>query len=264
MRDLAYVRSYLLKDGKLYMSLMADGGVYEWAPVKAVSAMPNDGRIVKPVTFGKGKNSTVIRDRVVGYQIIDYQLEAAAGQRLKVNLEASKNANYFNLLPPESGEEAMFAGAMDGKQFDSLLPDDGRYTVRVFLMRSAARRNEASNFTLSIGVTEAPLKPVSTKLDALLPGTRFHASTPMTACEPAYSTARVCDAFVVRRGFDGTATVELRWEGERKRRILFVKGEPKAADTSQPMSFTRNAQGWTVKFADDERFEIPEALVFGG
>ena len=30
LRDLPYVRSYLLKDGKLYLSLMADGGVYEW------------------------------------------------------------------------------------------------------------------------------------------------------------------------------------------------------------------------------------------
>lgn len=30
MRDLGYVRSYLLRDGRLYMSLMADGGIYEW------------------------------------------------------------------------------------------------------------------------------------------------------------------------------------------------------------------------------------------
>ncbi len=31
-RDLGHVRSYLLKDGKLYLSLMADGGIYEWQP----------------------------------------------------------------------------------------------------------------------------------------------------------------------------------------------------------------------------------------
>ena len=29
-RDLGHVRSYLLKDGKLFLSLMADGGIYEW------------------------------------------------------------------------------------------------------------------------------------------------------------------------------------------------------------------------------------------
>lgn len=32
-RDLGFVRSYLIKDGKLYLSLMADGGVYEWQPL---------------------------------------------------------------------------------------------------------------------------------------------------------------------------------------------------------------------------------------
>lgn len=31
-RDLGFVRSYLLKDGRLYLSLMADGGIYEWRP----------------------------------------------------------------------------------------------------------------------------------------------------------------------------------------------------------------------------------------
>lgn len=31
-RDLGFVRSYLLKDGQLYLSLMADGGIYEWRP----------------------------------------------------------------------------------------------------------------------------------------------------------------------------------------------------------------------------------------
>lgn len=28
-----YVRSYLLKDGRLYLSLMADGGIYAWEPI---------------------------------------------------------------------------------------------------------------------------------------------------------------------------------------------------------------------------------------
>lgn len=32
VRDLGYVRGYLLRHGKLFMSLMADGGIYEWRP----------------------------------------------------------------------------------------------------------------------------------------------------------------------------------------------------------------------------------------
>lgn len=39
MRDLALVRSYRLKDGVLYLSLMDDGGVYEWTPVAAVAGV---------------------------------------------------------------------------------------------------------------------------------------------------------------------------------------------------------------------------------
>lgn len=31
-RDLPHVRGYLKKDGKLYLTLQADGGIYEWAP----------------------------------------------------------------------------------------------------------------------------------------------------------------------------------------------------------------------------------------
>lgn len=34
VRDLAYVRSYLFKDGNLFMLLMADGGIYEWRPAR--------------------------------------------------------------------------------------------------------------------------------------------------------------------------------------------------------------------------------------
>lgn len=32
VRDLPYVRSYMLQDGHLFLSLMADGGIYEFAP----------------------------------------------------------------------------------------------------------------------------------------------------------------------------------------------------------------------------------------
>lgn len=33
MRQWPYVRSWLLRDGRLHMSLMADGGILDWAPV---------------------------------------------------------------------------------------------------------------------------------------------------------------------------------------------------------------------------------------
>ncbi|MBP6776691.1 MAG: META domain-containing protein [Piscinibacter sp.] len=33
-RQLPYVRSYLLRDGQLHLSLMADGGILSWSPLK--------------------------------------------------------------------------------------------------------------------------------------------------------------------------------------------------------------------------------------
>jgi len=31
-KDMAFIRSFLLRDGRLYLSLMADGGIYVWEP----------------------------------------------------------------------------------------------------------------------------------------------------------------------------------------------------------------------------------------
>ena len=35
LKDLPLVRSYVMKDGHLFLSLMADGGIYEYEPMKA-------------------------------------------------------------------------------------------------------------------------------------------------------------------------------------------------------------------------------------
>jgi hypothetical protein len=137
------------------------------------------------------------------------------------------------------------------------------YTVRVYLPRPAGRRGESSRFKLSVAVTGSPLPAVPSQSDAVLTGTRFHAST-TTACEPPFSTARQCEALVVRRGFDGTATVVMRWGDGQERRILFVKGKVVASDAQQTMKAHRTADGWRIEFDGDERYTVPEGLVMGG
>lgn len=39
-RQSSFIRSYLLKDGRLFLSLMADGGIYEWERIPAGSPAP--------------------------------------------------------------------------------------------------------------------------------------------------------------------------------------------------------------------------------
>lgn len=232
------------------------------APCPMADARPQSG--ASTVVFAKGATRSVIKGRLSGRKSIDYLVRAAAGQTLEVSLEASNRMTYFNILPPGSTGEAMYIEGGSGRRFVGQLPADGLYTIRVYLIRAAARRNENSRFTLSTGLSGQALPPVPGKVDALIPGTPYHAQAAIK-CEPAYTQTRSCEAFVTRRDFAGTATVEIRWDETRRRHILFVKGRPAVADVPVSMRFTKDAQGnYMIDFDGQDRFEIPEALVFGG
>ena len=220
-------------------------------------------RSVRQVRFAAGTSATTLKDSVQGRKYVDYQLRAGAGQVLKVSMKAGSGSGAFNVLPPESRDAAMFIEGGGARAFEGRLPADGVYTVRVYLTRAAARRNESASYTLSIGVTGKALAPLPAARDALVPGTAFHA-TAKVRCEPPYTKTRECDAGVIRRGNDGTASVDLRWDTNGRRRILFVGGRPEASDDPRPFAHTRSERGTVVEFAPDERFEIPEALVNGG
>ncbi|MCF8382323.1 MAG: META domain-containing protein [Chlorobium sp.] len=46
LKDAGYIRAYVLKEGRIYLSLMADGGIYVWEPLSGVpSAMRPDAAI---------------------------------------------------------------------------------------------------------------------------------------------------------------------------------------------------------------------------
>jgi hypothetical protein len=221
--------------------------------------------IQERVSFAKGASSATIKGQLKGDETVDYVLRASAGQTLTVTPETSHGANYYNVLPPNSTDAAMFIGQFGG-DFKGILPTDGDYTIRVYLMRSAARRNESSNYTLTVSVTGKPLGAVPASQDAVIPGTPYHASTRLTCVANPYAETKPqqCEAFVIRRGFDGTATVEIKQKGEVKRRILFLKGKPLASDSSESMTVTRQGDVTTVKFDSGEHYEIFDALIFGG
>ena len=230
----------------------------------SIAATADSDARTERVHFAKGNTSTVIKGQIKGYRYVDYQIRAGAGQTLSVEIQASNGANYFNILPPGSRDVAMFVGSSSGNSFSGVLPTDGDYAIRVYLMRSAARRNEVANFTLSIGVSGRALAPTPAARDALIPGTPFHASAKIACTVPYDAKTKECEAFVIRRGFDGTATVEVRWGEGLKRRILFVKGKAVAADSPEMLMEMRTGDVSIVSFGSDERYEIPDALVSGG
>jgi hypothetical protein len=244
-------------------SLLAAAAVLVLVQPVSAGAQPAPPRQER-VTFAKGASAATIKGQVKGDADVDYLVRAAAGQTISVALKVSNRSNYFNVLPPGSSDVAMYVG-QTGEAYTGMLPTDGDYTVRVYLMRNAARRNEASDFTLTISVTGKALAPLPASQDALLPGTPFHASGPI-ACLPmpfGDTKPQRCEAFVIRRGVDGTATVEIPSKGI-KRRILFVKGKPVASDSSEKMTVTRQGDVTTVKFESGEYYEIVDAMIFGG
>jgi hypothetical protein len=103
------------------------------------------------IQFEKGASGTTITGRIRGYQGVDYQLRARAGQSLVVNFKPSNLSAYFNILPPGT-DAAIFVGSTSGNRFEAELPADGVYTIRVYLMRNAARRNETARYTLDVGI----------------------------------------------------------------------------------------------------------------
>jgi len=212
----------------------------------ATGAHAADGIRKEPVRFEKGASQAAIKARIQGDETVDDVLPAGAGQTLAVALKKTNPQNDFNVLPPGTQEVAMFVGD-GGADFKGLLPTDGDYTVRVYLMRPAARRNESSEYTLTVSVTGHALAPIAASKDALIE-----------------TKPQECDAFVVRRGGGGTATIEIPQAASGRRRILFVKGQPVASDSTDPLTFTRQGDVTTVKLGTDERYEIPDALVAGG
>ena len=130
------------------------------------------------LTFPEGATSATLQDKLKGYQIVNYLLDAKAGQSLTVQLETDNPSNFFNLLPPDS-EEAIFTGSSDGNQFVGTLPVDGQYRVRTYLIRSAARRKERASYELEIvlGQNAAAKTPSGYEQNLDLLGIHFKVSS---------------------------------------------------------------------------------------
>jgi hypothetical protein len=165
------------------------------------------------IRFEKGTSAATREGTIKGRQIVDYQLGARSGQSIAVDFKPSNLSAYFNVLPPGS-ETALFIGSTSGNHFAGELPADGLYTIRVYLMRSAARRNEKSTYTLDVSVKGGE-KPAASETSAPfdetleLQGIRFHVTT---ARESSGTTLRIVPAGLeidnspMVRSIDGTVT----------------------------------------------------------
>jgi hypothetical protein len=104
----------------------------------------------------RGTSGTTIKATITGWESVNYKLQARSGQFMTVEMKTSNGSNYFNIYSPGKGpgDAAMFIGSTLGNHYEGTLPTDGEYTVQVFLMRNAARRNENAAYTLKFRFDE--------------------------------------------------------------------------------------------------------------
>ena len=215
------------------------------------------------VGFRAGADSTLISGQLKGDQTIDYKLRAGAGQTLTVDLKGSNTQNDFNVMAAGS-DSALFIGSSSGNSFRGLLPSDGDVTVRVYLMRPAARRMESSSYSLRVGISGTPLAPVPASQDALIPGTPFHASAEVVCRSGSSGKAASCQASVIRRSNNSGTVVVTNPEGQ-KRQFLFVNGKAVATDQPEKLLVQRRGDVSVISLGENlERYEILDALVVGG
>jgi hypothetical protein len=107
------------------------------------------------VQFKPGATSATIESSIKGYEIVDYILNARKGQTMNVSMATKNGANYFNILAPGENDVAMFNGSTNRNQYEGTLPKSGDYKIRVYMMRSAARRNEVANYRLEMIISGA-------------------------------------------------------------------------------------------------------------
>jgi hypothetical protein len=107
------------------------------------------------IQFKKGASSAIVEGRIKGRQSVDYLVSARKGQSANISLGTPHGATYFNILAPGQTEVAFFNGSTSQNQFEGLLPENGTYRVRVYMMRSAARRNETASYRLEVIISGA-------------------------------------------------------------------------------------------------------------
>lgn len=104
------------------------------------------------VRFKSGETSATVSGKIRGYDVTKYALGAKTGQMVHILFRGDNGACYFNFM--EAGaSSAVHMGDVAGNEFSMRLKRSGDSHAEVYMMRSAARRNEVCNYTITFEIT---------------------------------------------------------------------------------------------------------------
>ncbi|WP_421659425.1 META domain-containing protein [Leptothermofonsia sp. ETS-13] len=227
-----HVRSYLLKDGKLYLSLMADGGVYVWetntSSSAAIPAAPENGG---------PRNWEVV-------------------SMLNLRERPSTSARILIRYEPGTILDNLGCRRVEGRDWCDVQQLGGG--LRGYVAAAYLRPAVSPDGSAAMGPDDSALRAGQGSFDASgrLP-CAFSAGHPVGECE-----------FGVARAGGGYATVVIRKPDGRTRAIFFRMGRAIGADVSESegqldFSVTRDGDVYRIHVGN-ERYEIIDAIVFGG
>jgi heat shock protein HslJ len=229
-----YVRSYLLKGDRLYLSLMADGGIYVWARETGASSAAD---LAAAPENGGPRNWEVVRT-------------------LNLREQPTTSARIIATYRPGTILDNLRCQRAEGRVWCDVQQLGGG--PRGYVAAEYLRPAISPDGSAAMGTDDSALRAGQGKFDATGPlPCAFAASQPMTQCE-----------FGVARAGGGYATVVIRKPDGRTRAIFFRMGRATGADTSQadgspPFRATREGDLNLIRVGD-ERYEIPDSVIFGG
>lgn len=235
--DAQFIRSYLLKDDRLYLSLMADGGIYEW-------------------------QSTDERAQVASF----YATPEAGGAR---NWEVTGISTVLNLRQEPTATARVLTTYAPGTILDNLgcQSNEGRIWCDVQQLGGGPRGFVAAEF-LTPAVSPNGKVAKGPDNSALRAGQgEFDATGQVPCARYPGQPMRQC-AFGVARAGGGYATVVIKKPDGLSRAIYFRMGKPIGADTSEADGYhdfnTTQQNDLHIISVGPERYEIPSAVVLGG
>lgn len=232
-----YIRGYLLKDGRLYLSLMADGGIYAWEPLHDTAS----GNIYVSPEEGGPRNW-----EVTGFENDTLNLREEPSTKAKIVDRYALGTILDNLGCQTS---------------------EGHIWCDVQILGGGARGYVSSKF-LQPAVSPDGSAKMGPDDSALRAGQgEFDATGPLPCSFSKDQAMQECQFGVARAG-GGYATVVITKPDGVKRAIFFRMGKALGADTSQadgyPEFRSSKESDWNLIYVGEEFYKIPDAVIFGG
>lgn len=229
-----YVRGYLLKDDRLYLSLMADGGICVWA---------RDGGTLSAAVAPASPENGGPRNWEVT-------------RTLNLREEPSTSARVLATYRPGTVLDNLGCRRAQGRDWCDVQQLGGG--PRGFVAAEYLRPAISPDGSAAMGPDDSALRAGQGQFDATGPlPCAFAPGQPMGQCE-----------FGVARAGGGYATVVVKKPDGRTRAIFFRMGRPLGADVAQSegrRDFRATKEGDLHRIrVGNERYEIPDAVILGG